>query len=165
MSFPLSAKLQHSLYYTLSHSMPTHQLLVNPKLRNEALEPLLSGNLSRKAAGNERPVSAENMASGQGIVKRPESNRVVFLNDVFFCAQHLLRLVMHGQVGRRASCMRIHVCIKCLLALGSKMNIPERRALRCKVNQFSKFQMGSITERHSIARTSSRSHLFPFSRT
>ena len=86
-----------------THFVPLH---IHPQLRNEALQPLLNGSLSSKIGDQEQ--NAEDMSgSDAGIkgkagiqrkLKHGLSSRVVFVNDVFFCTQHLLRLVMHGHV-------------------------------------------------------------------
>ena len=87
-------------------------------MRNAALEPLLldrdmqsRGGLGSRASGREtaggRAGSSSDRASGETSTERARAgsggaagDKVVFVNDVFFCTQHLLRLVMHDQAGR-----------------------------------------------------------------
>ncbi|KAG1659131.1 hypothetical protein FOA52_013800 [Chlamydomonas sp. UWO 241] len=78
------------------------------KVRNEAMLPLLMGQLGgssssssgaggQGAAGAAAPVAAAGAARAAGAAAAPLRERLVFINDVFFCARDVLRLVMHDQ--------------------------------------------------------------------
>ena len=88
------------------------QYLLNEQIRNAALEPLLTPELARgqpmmdlneTVTGGHPPHSIpthhEESGGGPPPNELGRGDRVVYINDVFFCMHQLLRLVMLDQVG------------------------------------------------------------------